>query len=525
MINARHALRARHAAALSMLLVALAAPAARAETRLPALFTDHMVLQQNAPLPVWGWAEPEQQVTVRFDGQEKQTTADADGRWQVTLDPIAAPAGGDLVVIAEGETRVRDVAVGEVWVCSGQSNMEWPVAASFNARLDIASGDQPDIRLITVRNVGTQTRDADFPGAWERATPEAVAQFSAVGYLFGRRLQQVLDVPVGLIDNAWGGSAAEAWVPRERLEGEELYAPLLQRWAAQEEELDEDQARAEFDENLERWRRQANRAKAAGQRPPERPVSGHPLLGNHRPGNLFNARNAPLIPYAIRGVIWYQGESNAGRAAQYGELFPLMIQSWRDEWDQGPFSFYWVQLADFMREATGPEESEWAELREAQTQTLDRLENTGQAVIIDIGDAADIHPRNKQEVANRLARLALAKDYGVDLPSESPRCESIAVADGKVTVEFNAVGGGLKTWDGPDVQGFTIAGQDRQWRPAQAKIVDRDTVEVWSDEVAEPVAVRYAWANNPVCNLYTVEGLPVTPFRTDTWPGVTDDRR
>ncbi len=231
------------------------------------------------------------------------------------------------------------------------------------------------------------------------------------------------------------------------------------------------------------------------------------------------------MPFAIRGVVWYQGESNASRAYQYRHLFPLMIQNWRDAWQQGDFPFYWVQLADFRAEKPDPSDSDWAELREAQTMTLDQLPNTGEAVIIDIGEAADIHPRNKLEVGERLARLALARDYGYDIAYRSPRFDSLKVEDGKAVLSFEHTGSGLRTVDHAQMLGFIISGPDHQWHPAQAKLRDSTTIEVWSDAVSEPAAVRYAWADNPVCNVYTKDGLPLTPFRTDDWPGVTADNR
>jgi sialate O-acetylesterase len=250
------------------------------------------------------------------------------------------------------------------------------------------------------------------------------------------------------------------------------------------------------------------------------------LEGNHRPANLYNARIMPVLGYAIRGAIWYQGESNAARAFQYREMFPLMIKTWREDWKQGDFPFYWVQLADFMDEKAEPGDSAWAELREAQTMTQDELPNTGQAVIIDIGEGSDIHPRNKLEVAQRLARHALANDYGRQgLVCDSPRYESMQVNDGKITVKFKDTGGGLRAVDAKEVQGFAIAGEDKKWHPAVATIIGPDQVDVSSSEVPKPVAVRYAWADNPVCNLYNKTDLPVTPFRTDDWKGVTDDVR
>jgi sialate O-acetylesterase len=273
------------------------------------------------------------------------------------------------------------------------------------------------------------------------------------------------------------------------------------------------------------WQKRADAAKAAGEPEPWRPWLPDPVTGQHRPANLYHARLGPILGYAIRGVIWYQGETNAGRSYQYREMFPLMIQSWRDDWKQGDFPFYWVQLADFMAEQPEPNESGWAELREAQTMTQDRLPNTGQAVIIDIGDGADIHPLNKLEVARRLARWALARDYGKNIVCQSPRYDSMEVKDGKITVKFKDVGGNLRTLDTAEVKGFAIAGDDKKWVWAEAKIVAPDQVAVSSKEVPKPVAVRYAWADNPVCNLYNQAGLPVTPFRSDDWPGVTIDAR
>ena len=252
------------------------------------------------------------------------------------------------------------------------------------------------------------------------------------------------------------------------------------------------------------------------------------LLGysnQHRPANLYNGVLKPLIGYGIRGVIWYQGESNANRAFQYRELFPLMIQNWRDEWNRGDFPFYWVQLADFRKEKPEPADSDWAELREAQTLALDRLPNTGQAVIIDLGEADDIHPKNKQDVAKRLARLALAQDYGFDIVHQSPRYASMSRKGNKILLQFSQVGGGLDTFDIRTPIGFAVAGEDRQFFHASAKIIGNDQIEVWSDAVNKPIAVRYAWADNPVCNVQNREGLPLTPFRTDDWRITVDSHQ
>jgi sialate O-acetylesterase len=472
---------------------------ARADVKLPAIFSDHAVLQRDMPLPIWGWAEPGEEVTVTIAGQTKKATADEKGKWRVTLEPLSV--GEPLVLVAEGKNRLerKDILVGEVWLCSGQSNMEWPVSLSTNADLEIASARHPRLRLVRVKGEGSQTTVEDFDGGWQRCNPQSVAGFSAVGYYFGRELQKHLGVPVGLIDNSWGGSACESWIRKDKLEGKPLYESMLANWKKVEAEFDVEKAKKEGTPN--------------------------PLVGNQRPANLYHARVGPVLGYGIRGAIWYQGETNAGRAYQYRDMFPLMIETWREDWKQGDFPFYWAQLADFMAEKSEPGESNWAELREAQTMTQDRLPNTGQAVIIDIGEGADIHPRNKIEVGKRLARWALARDYGKKIVSKSPRYESMEVRDGAAIVKFKDAGGGLRAVDTAELQGFAIAGADRKWFVAEAKFVAPDQVSVSSQNVPAPVAVRYAWADNPVCNLYNQVGLPLTPFRTDDWPGVTVDAR
>jgi sialate O-acetylesterase len=273
---------------------------------------------------------------------------------------------------------------------------------------------------------------------------------------------------------------------------------------------------------LTAWRDAAAKATAEGKQPPPQPQDPEgQMRGNSRPGNIYNGVLKPTIGYGIRGVIWYQGESNAGRAFQYRDLFPLMIQSWREEWGQGNFPFYWVQLADFLRESSEPRDSAWAELREAQTMTLSRLPFTGQAVIIDIGEGRDIHPKNKRDVALRLARWALARDYGIAVSHQSPTYKAMARQGNRVELTYDHAGQGLRAFDVADPRGFAIAGSDRKFVWANARITGPATVEVWSDQVADPVSVRYAWADNPVCNLYSADGLPATPFRTDDWPGVT----
>jgi sialate O-acetylesterase len=486
--------------------------------KLPAIFGDHMVLQRDQKDRVWGWADPGEEVTVTVTphDQSKTATAGSDGKWQVILDPLASGGPYALTVKGKNTLTFNDVLVGEVWICSGQSNMEWAVNNSTDGDLAILSANFPGIRLISVPKRGTQEAQKDFHGKWERCSPQNVGGFSAVGFYFGRQLHQTLGVPIGLIDDAWGGSACEAWIPREKLAADKQYKPLLDRW----EQLENDYAQQM--KAYEEWQAAASKAKAEGKTPPREPRKpGDAMQGNSRPGNIYNGVLLPTIGYGIRGAIWYQGETNAGRAYQYRNLFPLMIQTWRDLWGQGDFSFYWVQLADFMAEKTEPAESAWAELREAQTMTMKKLPHTGEAVIIDIGEGKDIHPKNKEEVGKRLARWALAKDYGVSVPCQSPTYKTMETQGNKIVVTFDHVNGGFRPFDVNEPRGFTIAGADRKFVRAQAKILGHDRIEVWSDKVAEPVAVRYAWADNPVCNLYSGAGLPVTPFRSDDWPGVT----
>jgi len=492
------------------------------------LFGDHMVLQQGIRNKVWGKAKPGENVTVSLAGQSHSTTAGDDGSWSIHLDAINAYGGPHtLTVSGENTVSFNDVLIGEVWVCSGQSNMQWSIDRARDADLEKAAANFPMIRLISVPQVGVQEPQDNFNGAWTTCTPETVGRFSAVGFLFGRQLHQTLNVPVGLINNAWGGSACEAWINRQLLAGDERFKPLLERWG--KVEADMPQAVSRYEEELKQWKTAAEQAKAEKKPAPRQPRNPASVLsGNARPGNIYCGVLAPTIGYGIRGAIWYQGESNASRAMQYRDLFPFMIESWRNEWGLGDFPFYWVQLADFRAEQPKPADSDWAELREAQTMTMDKLPNTGEAVIIDIGEGKDIHPQNKQDVAKRLARWALAETYQrKDIVCRSPRYKSMEKQGNKIVLSFDHVQPNANSWRPFDVHepiGFTVAGQDRNFLPASAKILPDGTLAVWNDAVTEPVAVRYAWADNPVCNLFSAAGLPLTPFRTDDFPAVTADR-
>lgn len=495
----------------------------------PQIFSSNMVLQQQQENRVWGWGDPGDKIEVSIALQTKTTTVGDDGRWQVTLDPMDVGGPHRLVISGHNQIVLDNVMIGEVWICSGQSNMQWSVSRSNDSDLEHMTANYPNIRLISVPQVGTDKPQTDFNGAWKTCTPQTAAEFSAVGYFFGRQLHQTLDVPIGLIDNAWGGSACEAWINRDVLNSDGRFDALMEHWRGVEQHFNSGEADREFQKQLADWEEQAAQARDNGQPEPRKPRQSNTMSGNQRPANIYNGVLHPTIGYGIRGAIWYQGESNAGRAYQYRDLFPLMIKNWRDEWKQGDFPFYWVQLADFMKERESPADSAWAELREAQTMTMSKLPNTGEAVIIDLGEANDIHPTNKQDVAKRLARWALARDYGRDrLAYQSPLYGSMEQNDGHIVVTCEHVAGGLDTFDVNEPRGFSIAGDDKVFHKANAEILgrgnDRTQIKVWSDAVTDPVAVRYAWADNPVCNVRNSAGLPLTPFRTDDWPGVTADK-
>ncbi len=507
---------------LPLVLLTLATTALRAELRLPAIIGDHMVLQQKQANPIWGWDTPGTKVTVVFNGKTAAADTGADGRWQVKLEPLPADATPQTITITGSSKRdIQDVLVGEVWMCSGQSNMGFTLNQDWNGDLESAASKLPNLRLIKVPQVGTQELQTDFKGEWKASTPESAKNFSAVGFLFGRYLHQILGVPVGLVDNAWGGSAAEAWVRRDSLEKDPRFRALMESTAKREAALQAETAKTDYDAALAKWKTVAAQAKADGKTPPRAPGSPQQwLAGNARPGNIFNGIVNPTLGYGIKGVIWYQGEANAGRAAEYADLFPFLIAQWRKEQGQGDFPFYWVQLADFMAEKPEPGDSTWAELRESQTRTM-KLPNTGQAVIIDLGEGKDIHPKNKHDVAARLVRWALAKDYGVAVPFRSPEFKSVEFKGSKAVVTLDCFGSSLRAFDVAEPVGFAVCGEDKAWHWAKGAVVGENQIEVASEAVGQPVAVRYAWADNPVCNLASKEGLPVTPFRSDRFEMVT----
>ncbi len=659
--------------------VALLLPACGQPVELPAVFSDHAVLQRNMEIPVWGKAAPGYLVAVEFAGQRKTTVAGDEGDWIVRLDPV--PAGGPYTLTVATELTAvtrEDILVGDVWICSGQSNMAWPVSRANNPTQEVADANYPGIRLFTVPRGLAVEPQWDVDGQWTPCTPDNAAGFSAVGYYFGRELHRRANVPVGLINTSWGGTRAQPWTPRRYLEGRPEYNEMLAEY--DEKAGDPDQVAQKLTDHrraMERYQRQwdellaglskldrglENNWAAPGLDPngwktmtlptlweqaglkgfdgvvwfrrevdlpadwagkdcllslgaiddddrtyvngvqvghigygdenhwqtprkytvpgrliqpgrnviavrvfdggggggiygrPERmritpadraDLQGISLTGEwqyrigyggegeevpqrpRRPGQfrgvgyIWNAMVAPLVPYGISGAIWYQGESNAGEPQLYARLFPDMIRFWRRRWGQGDFPFLFVQLANFMAPSSQPASGGWARIREAQAEAL-KLPATAMAVAIDIGEADDIHPRNKQEVGRRLALAALARALDREVVYSGPIYEGMSVEGNKVRIRFRHVDGGLVArGQGGELKGFAIAGQDRNWVWAEAKIAEDKpgTVLVWSPKVANPAAVRYAWASNPdKANLYNAANLPAAPFRTDDWP-------
>lgn len=629
----------------------------RAEVTLPKIFGDNMVLQRDRAIVVWGWASAKEKITVQLNKQSVTVSAGKDGQWKVSLSPEVAGGPYQLVVKGKNTITLSDVLIGDVWICSGQSNMEWVVRNSNNAAEEIKQAQYPTIRHFKVPNTVASTPKNDLTGgSWKICTPENAGDFTAVGYFFARELVKELNVPIGLINTSWGGTHSETWTSREAFEGSDEFRNMIasmprlnldsiarERSATMQKHIEDLQGSLNVSSTeIETWRQPAsndrqwkkmhvpglweqqalgdfdgivwlrrnftvapadagkeatlelgmiddsdetyvNGVKAGstrgysekriyripagmlkegnnvvavrvedtgggggiyGDESQVRIVTGstsQSLAGdwsfrvealskraatvgpNSYPTLLFNAMINPLLPYGIKGALWYQGESNAGRAYQYRKAFPLMITDWRKRWAQGDFPFYFVQLASFnASHGTSATGSTWAELREAQTMTLS-LPNTGMAVTTDIGDANDIHPRNKQDVGKRLAALALARTYGKGGVDSGPVYKSMEVKGDRIIVTFSNTGGGLVAKDRYGyLKGFEIAGADQKFQYAKA-YVDGNTVVVYHDAVKAPVAVRFGWADEASDNnLYNKEGFPAVPFRTDTWKGITE---
>ena len=490
-----------------------------AEVRVPSVIGSNMVLQRDMAVPIWGWAASGEEVTVTLMAADAgaetlasvSAVADAAGNWRVTLP--ARDAGGPYTIQVAGSSVLEftNVLFGEVWVCSGQSNMEWPVRASKDRDAEIAAADYPMIRLFDVPHRPSGLRQYDVAATWQETTPETIPNFSAVAYYFGRKLYKNLDVPIGLISTNWGGTRIEPWTPPVGFRT----VPALENIAKEVQAADATY-RDELPEKMnaiEKWIAETRAALETGGRLTEIPVNRHALRHHARPTGLYNGMVHPLVPYAIRGALWYQGESNRQEGMLYHEKMKALINGWREVWGQGDFPFYFVQLAPFNY---GGDPYALPAIWEAQAATL-AVPNTGMAVITDVGNLRDIHPRNKQAVGRRLALLALAKNYGrADVTYAGPVYKSMAVEGDKVRLRFDSVAGGLMTRDEQPLNWFEIAGEDKQFVKAAATI-DGDTILVFSDAVAAPVAVRFGWHQSAEPNLVNKEGLPASPFRTHPW--------
>jgi sialate O-acetylesterase len=484
-----------------------------ADVKLPAIISDNMVLQQDAPDGVWGWAEPGEKVTVKFADKSADAVADANGNWGVKLEGLAAGASGDLTVAGKNTLTIKNVVVGEVWVASGQSNMEFTVNRGKDAAEETKAADFPLIRMFTVQKAARTEPEEDCVGKWEVCTPQTVPTFSAVGYFFARRLYQTLKQPIGVIHTSWGGTPAEFWTPKPVLAANPAFKPIFDAWDNAVAVYPE--AKAKYDKELAAWKEETKTPPAPGAEAPKPPRAprGGDAFGS--PACLYNGMIAPITNYTIRGAIWYQGEANANAADLYKKLFPTMIRSWRQVWQIEDFPFLYVHLANFMQRHAEPTDTNWARLREAQLETLE-VPHTGMAVTIDIGESKDIHPKNKQDVGLRLALWAEATVYYRDQEYSGPLPSGVQTEDGKVRLTFRN-GENMKASDGGKIKGFAIAGEDRKFAWADAEI-QGDHIVLSSTQVPNPVAVRYGWDDDPDCNLINNTGLPASPFRTDEWP-------
>ena len=487
--------------------------------RVASPFGDHMVLQCSLPVPLWGWAAPGTQIDVHFAGQTKSAIAGEDRRWTITLAPLAVSAQPRTLTVSsrlsDWRAAFEDVLVGEVWLCSGQSNMTVPVSQSDLAGEPTTCLDLPTVRALDVPTRASLEPQQSMDGVWRVCTPETAPGFSALALSFARTVAGDLGVPVGIIHASHGGTVAEAFMSPRGLSDNPTLHPILATW---ERFVDEYPATEEERQRVGDERRQEILAR--GEVPPPWPLDPKAPDHFHRPSLVYHGMIHPLVPYAMRGVVWYQGEANGWRAHQYRELFPCLIADWRRLWQRPDLPFLFVQVASF--EADWLEDEVWAELREAQTHTWHTVPHTAMVTAIDQGDPLDIHPREKRVVGERLAAAARAVVYDLGGEFAGPRFERFETGPDGVRVHFSSAAGGL-VCRGDSVRGFAVAGPDRRFHAGTARI-DGSCVVLRSPAVPEPVAVRYGWSNAPRLNLYDVNGLPALPFRTDDWPGRTDGR-
>ncbi|MHC4394130.1 MAG: sialate O-acetylesterase [Planctomycetota bacterium] len=487
-----------------------------ADIRLPSVINDNMVLQRDVPIPIWGWADPRERIKVELGPNQVRTRADAQGKWMVKL-PATKPGGPyEMTLTGKNTIHLTDILVGEVWFCSGQSNMDMRVGACDNAEQEIAGADYPQIRLFKVPRKPSGRPISDVDAVWRLCSSDTIPSFSAAAYYFGRELHQQLGVPVGLINSSWGGTRIEPWTPpagfRKVATLKDIAEKIEQADSNYKKDVSSRLAR------IEEWTKDAKKALAKDAPvplPPDFPQyslssSGHPV----QPTELYNGMVHPIVPFAIRGAIWYQGEANVGEGMMYYEKTKALIGGWREVWGLGDFPYYYVQIAPFRYRG---DPLRLPGIWEAQTAGLS-IPNTGMAVTVDtVADIEDIHPTNKQDVGKRLALWALAKAYGrSELVYSGPLYKSMSVEGGKIRINFDHVGSGLTSREGKGLTWFEIASAYKRFVKAETQI-DGDTVIVWNDSIASPVAVRFGWHQEAQPNLSNKEGLPALPFRTDRW--------
>lgn len=500
-----------------------------AELSLPHFFSDGMVLQRERAAAIWGKATAGTEVTVSFKGKSAKATAAADGKWRTQIETGVADANGSVLTITAGANKreIKDVLVGEVWFASGQSNMYYTMNRPVEYGEIIAKSSHPALRMFNAPLVTAAENQEDIEGKWQASTPETVPTFSAVAFFFARKLHLELGIPVGVIKSAWGGKTVETFTSREALNTLPGTKALVDAMLKDDSVYDDSKAQAAYATKVEQWRATmaAAKGKSAEERKrlPKKPeMPKRPLLTEGKPGVLYAAMIHPFTGYTMRGAIWYQGEGNAkAGAVPYDQTLPLMINDWRKRWGD-EFSFYYVQLASYRAPSSSPGTPDpWALLQDRMRLVLDTTPKTGMAIINDVGEADDIHPKNKQDPGERLARWALAKDYGKDIIISGPLYKSSEVKDGAMRITFNHVGNGLKSREGGELKRFEIAGVDKIWHWADAKVEGTDSVIVSNAKVPQPAAVRYAWASNPEgANLINSDGLPTSVFRTDDWDDV-----
>jgi len=496
----------------------------RADVRLPDVISSSMVLQQKQVVPIWGFAEAGEAVTVMFGKQKKTSTADANGKWRVNLDKMPASFTPAIMAIAgKNKIELKDILVGEVWLVAGQSNMQRLLRETANGETAQATANHPNIRLFNVSREVAFKKKTGALGIWQTTTPKSLKEFSAAGYYFGVELERELRVPIGLINSSYGGSQAEAWTPVDYLNANADLRPTVERTKIWDEERPK--VKIEYEAAIKKWREDSDKAKASGARPSPSPSVPDALRDYRVASSIYDGMIGPLMPFAIRGAVWYQGESNEARAEQYNILLTTMIRAWRERWGAGNFPFGIIQLPNYRSVKPEPTDEPWSFIREAQRRTVLNTPNTNLIVTIDIGEANDIHPKNKLDVGKRMARWALKDVYGRRL-TNSPMFKKAEVKGSKIVLTFDDVGKGLKIKDGDKLDEFAIAGADKKFYWADAKIVGKNKVEVSSANVLNPQAVRYAFNNNPKhANLTNDSGLPAAPFRTDDWTDPTSGKR